>query len=219
MAVRRCSLGRDPGDAERRRRDRPRLRRLGVLAAARHEAGPPDVQPRRAGDPRDDRRRRPDRVPRDGLRDRGLRRSAGGLRRRRARRSAPRAAPRLDTPLEAAFWVFWWAHMALVAAFLVYLPFSKHLHIATSFPNIYFRKLAPRGELPADGPRGGGRDVRAEDPRRSRLEGHARRLHLHRVRPLPAGVPGLEHRQAAQPQDTSSWASGTCRSRPSTASP
>ena len=29
-----------------------------------------------------------------------------------------------------------------------YLPFSKHLHIATSFPNIFFRKLAPRGELP-----------------------------------------------------------------------
>jgi ferredoxin len=51
--------------------------------------------------------------------------------------------------LETGFWVLWWAHMALVAAFLVYLPFSKHLHIVTSFPNIYFRKLAPRGELPA----------------------------------------------------------------------
>jgi Fe-S oxidoreductase/nitrate reductase gamma subunit len=51
--------------------------------------------------------------------------------------------------LEAAFATAWWAHMLLVAAFLVYLPFSKHLHIATSFPNIYFRKLAPRGELPA----------------------------------------------------------------------
>ena len=33
-----------------------------------------------------------------------------------------------------------------------------------------------------------------------------------------AGLPGLEHRQAAQPQDASSWASGRCRSRPSTAS-
>jgi Fe-S oxidoreductase len=50
---------------------------------------------------------------------------------------------------ELGFAVLWWAHMALVAAFLVYLPFSKHLHIVTSFPNIYFRKLAPRGELPA----------------------------------------------------------------------
>jgi len=55
----------------------------------------------------------------------------------------------LDEPaLEAGFTVLWWAHMLLVAAFLCYLPFSKHLHIATSFPNILFRKLAPRGELP-----------------------------------------------------------------------
>ncbi|HEY7591427.1 MAG TPA: (Fe-S)-binding protein, partial [Candidatus Limnocylindrales bacterium] len=51
--------------------------------------------------------------------------------------------------LEVAFVAAWWAHILLVAAFLVYLPFSKHLHIATSFPNIYFRKLAPRGELPS----------------------------------------------------------------------
>jgi Fe-S oxidoreductase len=51
--------------------------------------------------------------------------------------------------LEAAFIVLWWAHIGLVSLFLVYLPFSKHLHIATSFFNVYFRKLAPRGELPA----------------------------------------------------------------------
>ena len=50
--------------------------------------------------------------------------------------------------LQAGFALLWWAHIALVAAFLVYLPFSKHLHIATSFPNIWFRKLRPRGELP-----------------------------------------------------------------------
>jgi Fe-S oxidoreductase len=50
--------------------------------------------------------------------------------------------------LEVAFAICWWAHMALVSAFLVYLPGSKHLHVATAFPNIYFRKLRPRGELP-----------------------------------------------------------------------
>ncbi|HEX8939910.1 MAG TPA: (Fe-S)-binding protein [Candidatus Limnocylindrales bacterium] len=50
--------------------------------------------------------------------------------------------------LDVAFAVCWWAHIGLVAAFLCYLPFSKHLHIATSFPNVYLRKLAPRGELP-----------------------------------------------------------------------
>jgi Fe-S oxidoreductase/nitrate reductase gamma subunit len=58
--------------------------------------------------------------------------------------------------LDAVFALLWWAHIGLVAAFLVYLPFSKHLHIVTSFPNIYFRKLAPRGELPA-------MDLEAED--------------------------------------------------------
>jgi Fe-S oxidoreductase len=51
--------------------------------------------------------------------------------------------------LEAGFGVLWWVHIGLVSAFLVYLPSSKHLHIATSFFNIYFRKLRPRGELPA----------------------------------------------------------------------
>jgi Fe-S oxidoreductase len=51
--------------------------------------------------------------------------------------------------LDAAFALLWWGHIALVVAFLVYLPFSKHLHIATAFPNIWYRKLAPRGQLPA----------------------------------------------------------------------
>jgi Fe-S oxidoreductase len=51
--------------------------------------------------------------------------------------------------LLAAFTVLWWAHIAIVALFLCYLPYSKHLHIATAFFNVYFRKLAPRGELPA----------------------------------------------------------------------
>src|SRR6476620_6759325 len=49
--------------------------------------------------------------------------------------------------LARTFHVLWWGHIALVAAFLCYLPFSKHLHIATAFPNIFFRKLEPRGEL------------------------------------------------------------------------
>ena len=57
---------------------------------------------------------------------------------------------------EGLFLVLWWGHIALVAAFLMYLPFSKHLHMVTAFPNIYLRKLAPRGELPA-------MDLEAED--------------------------------------------------------
>ena len=57
------------------------------------------------------------------------------------------------------------------------------------------------GRAAGDGPRGRGRDVRHPDRRRPVVEGPARRLHVHRVRPLPGGLPGVEHRQAAQPQD------------------
>ena len=62
--------------------------------------------------------------------------------------AAPLRANLSQVTNEALFALLWWAHIALVAAFLIYLPFSKHLHIATSFPNIWFRKLKPRGELP-----------------------------------------------------------------------
>jgi Fe-S oxidoreductase len=50
--------------------------------------------------------------------------------------------------MDGLFAAFWWANVLLVAAFLVYLPRSKHLHIATAFFNTFFRKLRPRGELP-----------------------------------------------------------------------
>jgi Fe-S oxidoreductase len=56
----------------------------------------------------------------------------------------------------ALFAGLWWAHILLVALFLCYLPFGKHLHIATAIPNIALRKLRPRGELPA-------MDLEAED--------------------------------------------------------
>ena len=35
----------------------------------------------------------------------------------------------------------------LVLAFLAYLPFSKHLHIISSEPNVYTKSLEPRGAL------------------------------------------------------------------------
>ena len=38
--------------------------------------------------------------------------------------------------LFAIFTILWWAHIAIVAAFLCYLPSSKHLHIATAFFNV-----------------------------------------------------------------------------------
>ena len=40
--------------------------------------------------------------------------------------------------LTGAHAVFWWTHALLVLAFLNYLPYSKHLHIVSSIPNVYF---------------------------------------------------------------------------------
>ena len=44
--------------------------------------------------------------------------------------------------------LLWWVHIASVCIFLAWLPLTKHLHVATSFFNVYLRKLEPRGALP-----------------------------------------------------------------------
>ena len=49
---------------------------------------------------------------------------------------------------ELGYGLFFWANVALVSFFLVYLPRSKHLHIVTAFFNTALRKIKPRGELP-----------------------------------------------------------------------
>jgi heterodisulfide reductase subunit C len=41
----------------------------------------------------------------------------------------------------------WWLHILVVFAFLNYLPISKHLHILLAFPNTYFAKLTPKGQM------------------------------------------------------------------------
>ncbi len=41
----------------------------------------------------------------------------------------------------------WWGHIAVVFAFLNYLPASKHLHILFAFPNTWFARQTPRGEM------------------------------------------------------------------------
>ena len=40
-----------------------------------------------------------------------------------------------------------WAHVLLILGFLVYLPYSKHLHIATAAINVYFGRTRSRGRL------------------------------------------------------------------------
>jgi heterodisulfide reductase subunit C len=43
--------------------------------------------------------------------------------------------------------LFWWSHYLVVLGFIVYLPYSKHLHIFLAFPNSYYADLKPRGEM------------------------------------------------------------------------
>ena len=46
--------------------------------------------------------------------------------------------------------VFWWVHMGILLGFLNYLPFSKHIHVLGSGPNIFFRirDQGQRGAIP-----------------------------------------------------------------------
>jgi Fe-S oxidoreductase len=43
--------------------------------------------------------------------------------------------------------LFVWAHLAIVVSFLVYLPYSKHVHIATAAPNVFFGRTRRLGRL------------------------------------------------------------------------
>jgi Fe-S oxidoreductase len=45
--------------------------------------------------------------------------------------------------------VIGWVHVAAILLFLVYIPGSKHRHIFTAIPNIFFRNMQPKGVLPA----------------------------------------------------------------------
>ena len=41
----------------------------------------------------------------------------------------------------------WWFHIVGIFAFLNYLPYSKHFHILLAFPNVFYSKLSPKGQL------------------------------------------------------------------------
>ena len=52
-----------------------------------------------------------------------------------------------SSSVRAWFEVFWWTHLLAVLGFLNYLPFSKHLHVITAIPNVFFSSLEPPGRL------------------------------------------------------------------------
>lgn len=45
------------------------------------------------------------------------------------------------------FELTWWIHIVTILAFMNYLPFSKHLHVMTSIPNVYFGSLETVNKL------------------------------------------------------------------------
>ena len=100
--------------------------------------------------------------------------------------------------------------IAVILGFLVLVVYSKHLHIGLAPINVGLKRqpnalgtvaadVLPR---PADRLRGPQRRrrLRGRQGRRLHLEGPARLRDLHRVRPLPVAVPGVEHREAADPE-------------------
>ncbi len=36
--------------------------------------------------------------------------------------------------------IFWWSHILIIFVFMNFLPYSKHFHVITSVPNVYFGK-------------------------------------------------------------------------------
>ncbi len=41
----------------------------------------------------------------------------------------------------------WWFHIVGILGFTIYVTYSKHLHIFMAFPNTYYAKLDPKGEI------------------------------------------------------------------------
>ncbi len=57
-----------------------------------------------------------------------------------------------DVGTESAFWFglfhgSYWVHIGIVVFFANYIPFGKHLHLIGAIPNIFFRKLEPKGAV------------------------------------------------------------------------
>ena len=60
---------------------------------------------------------------------------------------APLFSGMSEGPLRFFHQLFLWSHIVLILGFLVYIPYSKHLHIVTSAINVFFTKTKPQGKL------------------------------------------------------------------------
>jgi Fe-S oxidoreductase/nitrate reductase gamma subunit len=48
-----------------------------------------------------------------------------------------------DFDFNAIYEFFWWMHILIIFIFLNFLPYSKHLHVLTSIPNVFFANSEP----------------------------------------------------------------------------
>ena len=51
--------------------------------------------------------------------------------------------------VQTLFHLSWWTHAAILLGFLVWLPYSKHLHIMAAPFNVFFAPLTPKGQFPS----------------------------------------------------------------------
>jgi len=49
--------------------------------------------------------------------------------------------------LSVIFEIAWWMHLVLILAFMNILPYSKHFHVITSIPNVFFSNYRPTNTL------------------------------------------------------------------------
>jgi len=61
--------------------------------------------------------------------------------------AAAAAIDGLGMSLPIAYGVFSWLHNGIIFFFLLYIPFSKHIHILGAIPNVFFKNLGSTGTL------------------------------------------------------------------------
>lgn len=49
--------------------------------------------------------------------------------------------------LTSIFEITWWIHILAIFGFMNYLPYSKHFHVFSSIPNVYFSNIGPTNKL------------------------------------------------------------------------
>ncbi|MBI2794474.1 MAG: (Fe-S)-binding protein [Ignavibacteria bacterium] len=52
-----------------------------------------------------------------------------------------------STATQTVFSIAWWVHALFILGFLNYLPYSKHLHVLTSVPNVFLGPMEPSNSL------------------------------------------------------------------------